>query len=182
MILGKVRGFDLTTDWTKLSQTGIPYNASGSDKQTLERGVYKDINYTIFTSTNKISSGYTYPKFIGCTVGGPGNAGCDFGPYIAWSPEHENVLRQIVLTAIKNYIDTPSSTVPPTPPTPVPPSPPETPPSPILPLHPQNQLISTTGKVENYYGGWYEVYNQWNLSGTSDFPVKIIGNYSTQSG
>lgn len=123
-----MRGFDLTTDWTELSQTGIPYNVSGSEKQTLERGVYKDINYTILISTNKISSGYTYPKFIGCTVGGAGNAGCDFGPYVAWSPEHENVLRQVILTAIKNYIDTPSGGVPPTPPPPVPPSPPETPP------------------------------------------------------
>lgn len=185
-ILGKVRGFDLTTDWTELSETGISYNTSGSEKQTLEGGVYKDINYTIITSTNKISPGYTYPKFIGCTVGGPGNAGCDFGPYLAWSPEHENAVRQIMLTAIKTYIDTPSGTVPippiVTPPPVVTPPPIVTPPSPALPSHPQNQSISITGKVENYYGGWYEVYNQWNLNGTSDFPVKIIGNYSTQSG
>ena len=44
--------------------------------------------------------------------------------------------------------------------------------------HTPNQLISYTGKVDPYYNGWYEVLNQWNLSGTTDFPVKIIGTYS----
>jgi hypothetical protein len=51
----------------------------------------------------------------------------------------------------------------------------------IATTHPQNDITSFSGKVDPYYGWWYEVLNQWNLSGTADYPVKIIGTYTIQN-
>jgi hypothetical protein len=48
------------------------------------------------------------------------------------------------------------------------------------PIHTTNELVSVSGKIDPYFGGWYEVFSQWNLSGTSDFPVRIIGTYALQ--
>ena len=41
--------------------------------------------------------------------------------------------------------------------------------------------MSYTTRVNNYYGGFYEVFNTYNLDGKSDFPVQISGIYGVQN-
>jgi hypothetical protein len=48
------------------------------------------------------------------------------------------------------------------------------------PIHKQNEQI-VYQENKDYYGGWYSILNQWNLSGTSDYPVKVIGTYAIQN-
>jgi hypothetical protein len=68
MVLGKVVGFDLTSDWTELAQSSVSANSSGRvivDTQSL---TYKSIPYTVTTLSNSVSSQYTYPKTLSCQV------------------------------------------------------------------------------------------------------------------
>jgi hypothetical protein len=85
MVLGKVVGFDLTSDWTELAQSSVSANSSGRvivDTQSL---TYKNIPYTVTTLSNSISSQYTYPKTLSCQVWAKKDAGCHLGPYMVWS-------------------------------------------------------------------------------------------------
>lgn len=54
-------------------------------------------------------------------------------------------------------------------------------PKPPSPTHAQNS-IETTYAQTTYRAGWLQVDNQWNLNGTSDYPVKVIGSYSLPLG
>lgn len=45
------------------------------------------------------------------------------------------------------------------------------------PTHSLNHSVSYTTRVNNYFGGFYEVFNTYNTNGTSDFPVQISGIY-----
>ncbi len=88
-----------------------------------------------------------------------------------------------VETEAKRYIDADSVVVtnpitPPIPTTPITPTPTPTIPT---PTHSQNQSVSYTSRVNNYYGGFYEVFNTYNLDGKSDFPVQISGIYGVQN-
>lgn len=50
------------------------------------------------------------------------------------------------------------------------------------PAHYQNELTSFSNGKVNYWGGWYEVYNQWNSTGKLDYPVTIVGTYALPNG
>jgi hypothetical protein len=103
VVLGKVKRFDLRSDWTTLAQEAAPYNQAGQTTSNTENASYKGTNYTITTTSNVTSPGYTYPKTVDCRVGT--TAGCHLGPYMAWSPTHESQIRSLITTGIQSYID-----------------------------------------------------------------------------
>lgn len=176
-ILGKVKSFDLATDWTELSQDSQTYNNNG--KQTLEETThsYNGKNYIIRVTSNKTAPGFTYPKFIDCQVGSNPNDGCHLGPYIMYNEVHETKVRAMVHSAAQAHIGA-NVTIPPT-------NPPWTgtnPNTPSLPTHYKNELTSFTNGRISYKWWWYEVQNQWNPLGTNDYPVAVIWNYALPNG
>jgi hypothetical protein len=176
-ILGKVKSFDLATDWTELSQDTQAYNNNG--KQVLEETThsYNEKSYTIRVISNKTAPGFTYPKFIDCQVGANPNDGCHLGPYIMYNEAHETKVRAMVHSAAQAHIGT-TVIIPPT-------NPPWTgtnPDTPKPPTHYKNELTTFTSGRVLYKWWWYEVQNQWNPLGTNDYPVTIIGNYSLPNG
>ncbi len=264
-VLGKVVGFDLTSDWTELAQTSTSYNNSGKENAIVENLSYKNVPYTLTSISNGISSAYTYPKSITCSVWQKKDATCNSGPYLVWSGEHEVRVRGLIETAVKSYIDTPTVIIGTTP-IPLigtPSAPPVAPPTNLLvtirdkvvykwdtytitntwtagpnttkifpvridvtiswkngqtystthtvnteadrlffntqleksvkeyidsnnttavpPTYSQNHSISYTTRMNNYYGGFYEVFNTYNLDGKSDYPVQISGIYGVQN-
>lgn len=172
-ILGKVRGFDLATDWMELSQAWQKYNPNGKEIVDTTSYTYSGKIYTITSISNKTSPGYTYPKFLDCQVGSNQSDGCHLGPYIAYNELHEAKIREFIHSGVQSFITTST-------PNPTPPTPPGTTPDPA-PSHYQNEITEYTSKI-SYLGWWYQVQNQWNQSGTKDFPVTIIWNYATPDG
>ncbi|MBP9812294.1 hypothetical protein KBC86_02850 [Candidatus Gracilibacteria bacterium] len=173
--LGKVKSFDLATDWMELSQQGQKYNTTGKETLDETSHAYNGKNYKVRSISNKTSPGFTYPKFLDCQVGPSTLDGCHLGPYVAYNEVHEAKIRELIHAAAQAHINTAVTTPPDTNPSTNPGT------TPTTPTHYQNELINHTTKI-NYLGGWYHVQNQWNTSGTKDFPVTIIGMYATPDG
>lgn len=68
MVLGKVVGFDLSSDWTELAQSSISANSTGRAIVGIDNLTYKNIPYIVTTLSNSVSSQYTYPKTLSCKV------------------------------------------------------------------------------------------------------------------
>jgi hypothetical protein len=173
--LWKVKSFDLSTDWMELAQQWQKYNTTWRETLDETSYTYNAKTYILRSISNKTSPGYTYPKFLDCQIGTNPLDGCHLWPYVAYNEEHEAKIRELIHAAAQAYINT--STTPP--PDTNPPTNPGT--SPTLPTHYQNELTNYTTKT-NYLGGWYQVQNQWNISGNKDFPVTILGMYATPDG
>ncbi|GAB0174779.1 MAG: hypothetical protein HHAS10_06580 [Candidatus Altimarinota bacterium] len=174
-ILGKVKSFDLATDWMELTQQSQKYNPSG--KETLEETShsYNGKNYIVRAISNKTSPGYTYPKFLDCQLEINTSEGCHLGPYVAYNEAHEAKVRELIHSAIQEYINTQLNQ-------PTNPNPPNNTTGPnTSPNHYQNEIVDYTAKTP-YLGGWYQVQVQWNLTGKNDFPVTIVGSYATPDG
>jgi replication fork clamp-binding protein CrfC len=112
-VYGKVEQFNLNADWTELSQRKIAYNVNGKATQLIENLSYKNTTYTITSFSNKISSGYVYPKTIDCQVWTKSTDGCQYWPYLAWSPEHEARIRSRIMEEVKIFIDANTVVLPP---------------------------------------------------------------------
>ena len=148
-ILWKVAWFDLTSDWTELSAESVPYNGTGKLVTTTETTLYyKDVPYNLIVTTNAASPGYTYPKTIWCQVWATKNAGCDLGPYMVWSVDHEVRVRALITSAVESYVDNPNTTT---------------------------NLVDTVRNKISYNGATYTILNTWTswTSNKRTFPVRI---------
>jgi hypothetical protein len=112
-VLGKVTVFNLLSDWTELVQSSATYNSNSKSSTWVENFAYRNTSYTITSNSNAISTGYTYPKTIDCHIWNKITDGCQYWPYIAWSPDHESRIRELIIVAAKSFIDTTSVILPP---------------------------------------------------------------------
>lgn len=105
-VLGRVKVFDLATDWMELSQDSQIWNHAGRENiEPSSPYSYNGMTYTVTVVANKTSPGFTYPKFIDCQVGSNPNDGCHLGPYIMFNELHEAKVRAMVHSAAQAHIN-----------------------------------------------------------------------------